>query len=116
MDAILQMCRLLLRAMAFCCQTEFLQHLGVNLERIRLRGIIEPHLYGEILIGSVCLLEIACLGRDVGMPERAIFDIGIQLVRIGRTAPFLIALFTAESGQRADTGLALMIDYIVTKI
>ena len=116
MDAILQMCRWLLRAMAFCCQTELLQHLGVNLERIRLRGIIEPHLYGKILIGSVCLLEIACLGRDIGMQERAILDIGIQLVRIGRTAPFLIALFTAESGQRADTVLALMIDDIVTII
>ena len=102
--------------MTFRCQTELLQHFGVNLECIGLRGIIEPHLYGKILIGSVCLFEIARLGRDVGMPERAIFDIGIQLVRIGRAAPFLIALFTAKTGQWADAGLALMIDDIVTII
>ena len=50
------------------------------------------------------------------MPKATILDIGIKLSRMRHTAPFRGASFTAESSQRANPRLALVINNIVAII
>ena len=50
------------------------------------------------------------------MPERPIFNIGVQLCSVGRPASLCGSGFTAEPGQWSDAGFALMVDDIVAII
>ncbi len=97
-------------------KTEFLQHLDIDLEGVGLRRVIKAHLDGELLIGGVRRLEITGLGRNLGLPEGAIGDIGVKLLGIRLAAPLGAAIGTAKAGQRPDAGLALMIDDVIAII
>lgn len=89
-------------------QPEALQRFGIELEDDRLGLRDETHLHGEFEIGAVGHLVVALVSGKVVMPEAAIVDIALQLVRIGLALADRGAVLAAPAGERADAGCALM--------
>src|SRR3546814_16266021 len=59
------------------------------------------------------MLEVVLRGRQLVLPEAAVLDVALELVRVDRPAPVLIPLLAAPAGQRADAGRTLVVDDVV---
>ena len=104
-DGVAQVRRRLPVAMPLSGELEFPQRFLIYIKGIRLRGIVEPHADGPVLIGRVGHLEELGFFGDVRHPEAAILDIAIELIRIRRAAPVAAV---PPSCKRPDTGAPLV--------
>ena len=95
---VLYMIRGLTRAFTLCSQLEFRQRLQPELKGDGLRGIKEPFLNRPFLISSIGMFIEFRLFRNFFHPETTIFNITVNLIRVGLTAPGLIPFLAAEPG------------------
>src|SRR3546814_12394657 len=81
-------------------EPELLQMLAVKVQH-DLLGLRDPTgLGGVFQVVLVGMLEVVLRGRQLVLPEAAVLDVALELVRVDRPAPVLIPLLAAPAGQR----------------
>ena len=100
-------------AITLCGQLKAAHGFGIYIKNIGLRRIINADFHGPILISLIPGFVILGPFGHVDFIKPAIVDIGLHLIGVRRTAPFLLARLAAEPNQRSHTWAALVIDDVI---
>src|SRR5262249_47215038 len=101
------------RAMPFGSEAKLLQDLAIELQHDLFGPIDEAHRrrpFQVVLVGVA--IEALRLGEFV-VPEAAVSDVAIELLRVGLSRAVPVALRTPPAREQADAGFALVVDDVV---
>ncbi len=94
-------------------EAELLQRLAIELQHDLLDLVDQAHALRGLEIALVGVLVVELVVGQVIAPEALVLDIAVELLRVHRPGPLLVAARTAPAGERADAGLALVVDEVV---